>query len=582
MPADLRDRLFSSLGGAVFEAAVGMREGGRVSGLAAALACLGDLGCTLVSVCPDGADVRAGEPVLVFRGSARSLAMAEDRVIGRIAKPSGIARATARAVALAGGRVRIVAGAGKKLPQECKPFLRRAVVDGGGEACISPAPFLYLDKNYVRMFGSVAKALEGVAHMGDFVRVVQLRGELEAIAAEAKAAVAGGAGIVMVDTGDPGDLETVAAVLRDLGRRKNVELAFAGGVRLEDIPALAARDVDILDIGQAIVDAPLADCRLDVLGRVAGAQPDLPADGLELNLLDKTELRVQGIELDRTNLTELARRAAETFGLPENMVAVIDVRPGQVAFDILRANVRAESFFGREKALLAALSEVPGVRLAPDAAVHSRGILGAICLDETDAGEALRNARALAGTMRNRLAANRIKAVVFPTGFELAGGNIEDTNTPYLCKLFEQAGFVAEAGPCLQDSLPELVAALDEAARDARVAVTTGGVGAEDKDFSVEAILALDPDAAAPYLVRFAPGHGRHVKDGIRIAVGWRQGCLLAALPGPHDEVRLVAGELVAGVKKKRDKRELAERLAAILRAKFTGGGPACRHGACG
>ncbi|MBC7223617.1 MAG: hypothetical protein H5T59_04970, partial [Anaerolineae bacterium] len=45
-----------------------------------------------------------------------------------------------------------------------------------------------------------------------------------------------------------------------------VQVAFAGGIRLEDIPALADLGLHILDIGTAIVDAPLLEVRLDVVG----------------------------------------------------------------------------------------------------------------------------------------------------------------------------------------------------------------------------------------------------------------------------------------------------------------------------
>ena len=45
-----------------------------------------------------------------------------------------------------------------------------------------------------------------------------------------------------------------------------VKIAFASGIRLSDIPALAGEDIDILDIGRPVLDAPLFDMRLDVLG----------------------------------------------------------------------------------------------------------------------------------------------------------------------------------------------------------------------------------------------------------------------------------------------------------------------------
>jgi nicotinate-nucleotide pyrophosphorylase (carboxylating) len=42
-------------------------------------------------------------------------------------------------------------------------------------------------------------------------------------------------------------------------------LAFAGGIKLSDIPLLAKKGVDILDIGAAILDAPWLELTYDVM-----------------------------------------------------------------------------------------------------------------------------------------------------------------------------------------------------------------------------------------------------------------------------------------------------------------------------
>ena len=81
--------------------------------------------------------------------------------------------------------------------------------------------------------------------------------------------------------------------------------------------------------------------------------------------------------------------------------------------------------------------------------------------------------------------------------------------------------------------------------------ITTGGVGAENKDFSVEAIERLDADAATPYIAKFVMGHGRHSKEGIRIGVGQMGITKYIALPGPNDEVALCIDTVVRGVKEK-------------------------------
>jgi molybdenum cofactor synthesis domain-containing protein len=295
---------------------------------------------------------------------------------------------------------------------------------------------------------------------------------------------------------------------------------------------------------------------------------------LDLNLLEKTELRIDGLVTMGTNLTDLATVIAGVLSLPADKVMVIDVRPGQLAVDILVPTVKAEAVFGKKQALLRSLAAIPGVMLAPDADVHSEGILGAIALDEADASAALAASEAIA----DDIAAHRKARVrIFPTGFELVESRIEDTNTPYLVKVFAQAGYLSEAGSALADNRDQLVDALRTAAHECGLVVTTGGVGAEDKDFSVEAIEALDPNAATPYLVHFNKGEGRHVKDGVRIGVGSLNGCLLVALPGPHDEVRLAVPVLLEGYKQRLSKAELGGRLAEALREKFRA--VAKRHG---
>lgn len=296
---------------------------------------------------------------------------------------------------------------------------------------------------------------------------------------------------------------------------------------------------------------------------------------MEINLLEKTELRIDGIDTSGTNLTDLAAAVAGVLELPADKVMVIDVRPPHVSLDILQRTLQAESFFGRKRVLLEAVAAVPGVTLSADVEIHSAGILGTIGLSEIEAAETLSRSRAIVASI---LGNQRVRIRVFPTGLELQERRIEDTNTPYLLKIFAEAGFLPEAAQPVADHHERLSEALAQAAGECGLVITTGGVGAEDKDFSVEAIQSLDPGAATPYLVHFEKGIGRHYKDGVRIAVGESNGCLLAALPGPHDEVRLAAPILVRGYKQGWSKHELADQLAESLRAKFRAAGMASHH----
>ena len=181
---------------------------------------------------------------------------------------------------------------------------------------------------------------------------------------------------------------------------------------------------------------------------------------MDLDLLEKTELRIDGLVTMGVNLTELSTVIAGVLSLPADKVIVIDVRPGQLAVDILVPTVKADAVFGQKVMLLRALAAIPGVMLAPDAEIHSEGILGAIALDETEAGVVLAASEAIAADIAGH---GKARVRIFPTGFELVEQRIEDTNTPYLVRVFAQAGYMSEAGEALSDNREDLIAALHAA-----------------------------------------------------------------------------------------------------------------------
>lgn len=212
-----------------------------------------------------GEAVKEGEAIAFVHGTAEQIVRFENIVIGLIAKPSGIASAARKARELAGGKIRLVAGGWKKHPFLMKEQVLEAVSEGGIAQRILDEPFLYLDKNYVRILGGIGPTLRAVASLPK-AKVIQLRGEFSSIAEEAREALSMGADVLMVDTGSWQDLEEVLAVLRETKVLHRKPLAFAGGIQLNDIPGLAEKGVDILDIGKAILDAPWLELTYDVVG----------------------------------------------------------------------------------------------------------------------------------------------------------------------------------------------------------------------------------------------------------------------------------------------------------------------------
>lgn len=290
-----------------------------------------------------------------------------------------------------------------------------------------------------------------------------------------------------------------------------------------------------------------------------------------LQLFEKTELFISNVQLNHVNLSQVAKVVAPILGLDCADVAVIDVRPESITLDILRTSVGLEQIVGKKKALLEALNTIAGVTVTKNTSIHSEGILGLVGLSQNYATELPARVRKISQRINTAI---HYRAIVFPTGKEIIQGTIEDTNSPFLIHLLKTLGYQLTKGRPLEDRFDQVVDALRGAAdMGYGLVVSTGGVGAEGKDHIVEAVLALDPSAATPYIAHYTPGEGRHRKEGVRIAVGTLDWTTFIALPGPHDEVQLVAPALLEGLLKQYDKTTLADELANILRAKLASAG---------
>jgi molybdopterin biosynthesis enzyme MoaB len=289
----------------------------------------------------------------------------------------------------------------------------------------------------------------------------------------------------------------------------------------------------------------------------------------ELRLLEKTEIWIRPLVIREVNLNLVAERVAEVLNLKEREVLVVDVREDLITLDILKKTVRAEEIIGRKEALLRAVATVPGISLLPETEIHSEGVLGLIDIEDPAlAGEILNRMERMGREISARI---EKRGMVFPSGFEIQQGLIQDTNSPYIRARLTEEGYDVRIGKILDDNLDSIVAALNRTVSDGfGLIITTGGVGAESKDRLVEALLALDPEAATPYLIRYEKGKGRHEKDGVRIGVAYLKPSLIVALPGPHEEAKMGIEVVIDGLKKGWSKEEfarsLAERYVAALK----------------
>jgi nicotinate-nucleotide pyrophosphorylase (carboxylating) len=262
---DLRDKIFKTIIHQSVTAVIIADDPGLIAGTQAAGGKAKELGLDVIMMAEEGNTVKEGDEVARISGNPKQIALAEDLLTGFIAKPSGIATATQRFVAEAGETIQIVCGSWKKMPIALKETIRKAIVTGGGYFRISRDPFIYLDKNYIRMFGGIKNSLQAVKDFTGYKKVVQIKGRQKDIAMESLEAAESKADIIYIDSGQPDDIQTVTAILNQKGLRDKVKIAFGNNVKIEDIDRLRNMDVDIIGIGREIVDAPLLDLRMEIV-----------------------------------------------------------------------------------------------------------------------------------------------------------------------------------------------------------------------------------------------------------------------------------------------------------------------------
>lgn len=284
-----------------------------------------------------------------------------------------------------------------------------------------------------------------------------------------------------------------------------------------------------------------------------------------LDLLSKTELWVEDILLSDVDLTQLAACAGAVLGLGTQDIFVTDVRSHRVVFDVVSPNVSLDAIAGKEAALLAALGAFPGVSLGSYASVHSHGVLGVIGAPAEQAADIIANAAQLEANLKTYVAR---AVVVLSTGGEVARGEIEDTNFAAVKSVLGEEGFLVHHAGVVDDDEALIAARIGHLLEEGYgLIITTGGVGAEDKDQTIEAMQRLAPNLSTAILAEYKVGHGRHVKPHVRVACGRIEETILVALPGPTREVQAALPALIVGLGQGQTPAILAEQIAAPIRA---------------
>ena len=128
---DVREEILKNVQFKQVTASIIADNDGIIAGMTTAKKETGRLGLSVLMVADNGSYVKNGDEVIRFRGSPKQVVMAEEILVGLLAKPSGIATNAHKFVKATGGRPQVVCGAWKKMPPSLKDMIREAVVVGG-------------------------------------------------------------------------------------------------------------------------------------------------------------------------------------------------------------------------------------------------------------------------------------------------------------------------------------------------------------------------------------------------------------------------------------------------------------------
>ncbi|MGN0557553.1 MAG: carboxylating nicotinate-nucleotide diphosphorylase [Acutalibacteraceae bacterium] len=189
----------------------------------------------------DGDAVKKGDLIADLSGHTAALLKGERTSLNILQHMSGIATATAKAVALVSGTKASVADTRKTLPG-LRPLQKYAVTVGGGKNHrynLSDAAML--KDNHIDAAGSITKAITNLrAKVGHMVKIEVETRTLD----EVKEALSVGADVIMLDNMDNETMKKAVEIVNGAAL-----LEASGNVTLDNIADVAATGVDIISLG---------------------------------------------------------------------------------------------------------------------------------------------------------------------------------------------------------------------------------------------------------------------------------------------------------------------------------------------
>jgi nicotinate-nucleotide pyrophosphorylase (carboxylating) len=208
----------------------------------------------------DGAVVGANVTVLAVRGDASSLLMAERVALNFLQRLSGVATLTARfRSALRGYRTKILDT--RKTTPGLRVLEKWAVRLGGGQNHRqSLGDGILIKDNHLALLRQQHIGVAEACRLARERAPQGLKIEVEAqTLAEVRAALEGGADIILLDNMTPALVRQAVALIKD---RALVEIS--GGISLTNVQEMAAAGADFISIGALTHSAQAADLSMDI------------------------------------------------------------------------------------------------------------------------------------------------------------------------------------------------------------------------------------------------------------------------------------------------------------------------------
>jgi nicotinate-nucleotide pyrophosphorylase (carboxylating) len=235
-----------------------------VAGVEEASALFSHFGIAVTPGLSDGEACPAGSLVMALEGDAGTILLVERTALNLLSRMSGIATAT-RALVERAARVNppVRIAATRKTCPGMRALDKKAVVLGGGEAHRATLSEAILIKDNHLKLVPLEEAVRRARAAAPTGRV-----EVEVTSVdEAVRAAKAGAGVIMFDNMDPGEIGEAIRELGKRGLRAQVLLEASGGIGEENLEEYASLGLDRISVGALTHSARALDLSLEIVSR---------------------------------------------------------------------------------------------------------------------------------------------------------------------------------------------------------------------------------------------------------------------------------------------------------------------------